>query len=134
MLSINNPGNIRKDGQHWLGETEPSSNASFKEFDTIAYGYRAMFIDLRSKINAGTNTLRKIIYKYAPPSENNTTAYVTNVSNWANVNPDKVLTLNDGNDIFNIVCAMSRMENGVQANIADVQAGFDLQESIKKKL
>ena len=134
MLNINNPGNIRKDGQHWLGETEPSSNASFKEFDTIAYGYRAMFIDLRSKINAGTNTLRKIIYKYAPPNENNTTIYVSNVSEWSGVDADQELTLDIGDAIFNIVCAMSRQENGINANITDVQAGFDLQQSIKKKL
>ena len=32
MLKINNPGNIRKDGHHWEGEVEPSSNAQFKEF------------------------------------------------------------------------------------------------------
>ena len=42
-LRNNNPGNIRLDGVHWKGEKEPSTDNEFKQFETKARGYRAMF-------------------------------------------------------------------------------------------
>lgn len=42
-LRNNNPGNIRINNDLFQGEVRPSEDKSFKQFTTMAYGYRAMF-------------------------------------------------------------------------------------------
>ena len=69
----NNPGNIRK-GIKWLGRVEPGKDASFVEFQSMPYGIRALYVDLINKHKGGLRTVRDIIYRYAPPSENLTDA------------------------------------------------------------
>ena len=130
-LRNNNPGNIRINSDKFLGEVIPSQDKSFKQFQTMAYGYRAMFIDLSSKLKRGLNTIEKIINVYAPPFENNTKAYINSVSKWSEVPKDKVLSLNSGQEFIKIVAAMSRVENGKPADMNDVIAGFKLQDRIK---
>ena len=49
-LRNNNPGNIRINGDLFQGEVRPSKDKSFKQFETMAYGYRAMFVILRNYI------------------------------------------------------------------------------------
>lgn len=69
-LRNNNPGNIRKDGTHWKGEVEPSRDAAFKQFESMAWGYRAMFKCLNTYSRKyGLDTIRKMISRWAPPSE-----------------------------------------------------------------
>jgi hypothetical protein len=75
----NNPGNIRI-GINWLGRVVPGKDLSFVEFKTMPYGVRALYIDLINKHKSGLNTIQKVIYKYAPPSENLTDAYVAAVA------------------------------------------------------
>ena len=41
-LRNNNPGNIRRDRDKWQGEIVPSQDQSFKQFSSMAYGYRAL--------------------------------------------------------------------------------------------
>lgn len=80
-LRNNNPGNIRKDGTHWKGEVEPSRDAAFKQFESMAWGYRAMFKCLNTYSRKyGLDTIRKMISRWAPPSENDTDAYIRNES------------------------------------------------------
>ena len=75
----NNPGNIRI-GINWLGRVIPGKDVSFVEFRTMPYGVRALYIDLINKHKSGLRTVQDIIYKYAPPSENLTGAYVAAVA------------------------------------------------------
>ena len=75
----NNPGNIRI-GINWLGSVIPGKDVSFVEFKTMPYGVRALYIDLINKHKSGLRTIRDIIYRYAPPSENLTDAYVAAVA------------------------------------------------------
>lgn len=42
-LRNNNPGNIRRNSNVFQGEKIPSSDRQFKQFKTLAYGYRAVF-------------------------------------------------------------------------------------------
>ncbi|MES2134484.1 MAG: hypothetical protein V4506_19210 [Bacteroidota bacterium] len=89
----NNPGNIRNQGDIFDGEVY--SNSSFKVFDRMANGYRAMAILLFNYFKRGENTLRKLITEYAPPNENTTSTYINFVSDETGIGPDKVLSLND---------------------------------------
>ena len=75
----NNPLNIRV-GNHWLGEVEHPSDNEFEQFVCIHYGLRAAFVLLRRYIERyGLNTIPDIISRWAPSSENNTSAYIEKV-------------------------------------------------------
>jgi hypothetical protein len=125
----NNPLNIRHNADVFQGETK-GNDTSFKTFSTMPYGYRAAFVTLHTYLTRGWNTIEKIIARWAPPSENDTGKYIASVEKWSGVPKDKVLTAADGADYILIVAAMSYMENGRNADIADVKAGFNLQSKI----
>lgn len=126
----NNPLNIRRNGDHFQGEVVPGSDREFKQFTSMAYGYRAAFVVLGTYLTHGRNTVEKIIRAWAPPTENNTEAYIANVEKRSGVGRTKVLTAESGGDYRKIVAAMSHCENGVPAVMVDVEAGFKLQFSI----
>ncbi len=129
-LRNNNPGNIRKGGDTFQGEKLPSSDPAFKQFTTMPYGYRAMFVTLATYIGKGFNTIEKIISRWAPSNENNTDGYIKNVARMSKVTKTKVLTTSDGQLIKAIVAAMSYVENGLPAVMADVESGYKLQTRI----
>ena len=128
-LRNNNPLNIRHNADVFQGEIK-GKDKSFKTFSAIEYGYRAAFVMLGTYLSRSQNTIEKIITKWAPPSENNTQAYVSAVVKYSGVARDKQLTAADGADYILIVAAMSFVENGVNADINQVKAGFDLQAKI----
>ena len=127
----NNPLNIRHSRDRFQGEVVPGSDRAFKQFSSMAYGYRAAFVVLGSYLACGRNTVEKIIRAWAPPTENNTEGYINHVVQRSGVGRNKVLTADSGGDYRKIVAAMSHCENGVPANMADVEAGFRLQSKIK---
>ena len=124
-LRNNNPLNIRHSKDKWKGYAPKQTDPQFVQFITMAYGYRAAFVLLRTyRQKYGYNTIRKIISRWAPNNENNTERYIENVSRWAGIDPDKLLAGQDANAMMAIVSAMSRMENGREANPADVAEGW----------
>jgi hypothetical protein len=118
----NNPGNIRP-GQNFQGEIGSDNN--FAIFKSIEYGYRAIFKDLITKIKSGTNTIEKIITKYAPPSENDTQNYIKNISVWTGIEKNVILKT-DKEILIKLVSAISRQENGIPAIMNDVLKGYEL--------
>jgi len=96
----------------------------------MPYGYRAAFVTLGTYLSRGWNTIEKIIAKWAPPTENNTAGYIAKVEKWSGVPKDKVLTAASGADYIMIVAAMSFVENGINADINQIKAGFALQNKI----
>ena len=127
----NNPLNIRHSRDRFQGEVVPGSDRAFKQFTSMAYGYRAAFVTLATYLAHGRNTVEKIIRAWAPPTENNTEGYINHVVQRSGVGRNKALTADSGGDYRKIVAAMSHCENGVPANMADVEAGFRLQSKIK---
>lgn len=126
-LRNNNPGNIRHSRVRYKGEVRPSRDPDFKEFSTMAYGYRAVFVLLDTyRSRYGLNTIRQMLNRYAPPTENFTEGYVRFVADYAGVMPDEVVDTHSEKDMIPIVAAMSKIENGVAANIADVERGWEL--------
>lgn len=76
----NNPGNIRLNAHvHWLGQSDEQTDGSFVQFDKPEYGIRAICRIMRSYKRQGIDTLDDAINRWAPPSENDTTAYVNAV-------------------------------------------------------
>lgn len=122
-----NPGNIRLSKVFYRGEVQPSQDAAFKQFSSMEWGYRAMFVLLDTYARRyGLNTIRGMISRYAPPSENNTEAYIAAVCEWTGIAADEVLDTRSRRDMVPIVVAMSRIENGTPALRPQVEKGFDL--------
>lgn len=121
-----NPGNIRRSKTKYLGEITPSCDAAFKQFVTMAWGYRAMFVLLDSYSRKGYRTIRQMISRYAPPIENHTENYIRCVSEWSGICADEPLDTQAGETMIPIVAAMSRMENGCPTVLSDVEAGWTL--------
>lgn len=134
-LKNNNPLNIRHNKDVFQGEVIPSQDKAFKQFSSMAYGYRAAFVTLGTYLlRDRRNTISKIISAWAPPEDNNDTeAYITAVSRYAGISPNYVLTEKDGVLYQLIVSEMSRVENGQRAQFKDVEAGFKLQSKITTK-
>lgn len=125
-LRNNNPGNIRRNSDIFQGEVNPSRDKEFKQFKNMAYGYRAMYKILSNYYNKyQLNTIRKMISRWAPENENNTAAYVSLVSSYSGVGPDDLISF-DREQMIRIVAGMSRVENGIEAVMSDVIAGWDL--------
>lgn len=127
-LRNNNPGNIRQNSDNFLGEIKPSTDPAFKQFESIEYGYRAIFVTLNTyQKKYGLSTIRAMISRWAPPKDNNDTeAYIRAVSSESGVPENSHITSTNKDVMVPIVAAMSRVENGVAANISEVQRGWDL--------
>lgn len=122
-----NPGNIRRSRVRFKGEVIPSRDASFKEFSSMAYGYRAMFVLLDSyRRRYGLGNIRAMIERYAPPTENFTDGYVRFISRRTGIDPDTDVDTRSPRDMIPVVAAMSEIENGVAPVMADVEAGWEL--------
>lgn len=125
-LRLRNPLNIRKSGDVFDGEVRPSGDKAFKQFETMAYGYRAAFKILRNyQRNYKLDTIRKMISRWAPESENNTLAYVMTVSSRSGISPDDPVSADNREMMIRIVAAMSFVENGVEADMSDVIVGWE---------
>lgn len=127
----NNPLNIRDIGDRFIGEITPSRDPAFKQFATMADGYRAAFLTLGTYNLNGYNTVEKIVNRWAPPTENNTARYISNVVMWSGIPPTQPLTLLSGEEYIRIVRAMSRQEIE-QCNEAELHRGFALQNRIRR--
>lgn len=126
-LRNNNPGNIRINNDLFQGEVKPSSDKEFKQFETMAYGYRAIFRILKNyHNNYKLDTIRKMISRWAPPKENHTEKYIQIVSAYAGIPADDPINVNNRELMIRIVAGMSRMENGRDADMSDVIAGWNL--------
>lgn len=122
-----NPGNIRISGDKFQGEVIPSRDKAFKQFESMAYGYRAIFKILRNyQRNYKLDTIRKMISRWAPESENNTLAYVMTVSSRSGISPDDPVSADNREMMIRIVAAMSFVENGQAAEMSDVIAGWEM--------
>lgn len=125
-LRNNNPGNIRRSAVRYKGETTGGDGA-FKRFESAAWGYRAMFMLLHTyRVKHELGTLGRMIARYAPPSENDTAAYVAFVVSRTGIDANATLDTLDRGRMVAVVAAMSRMENGTDAVAADVEAGWEL--------
>lgn len=125
-LRNNNPGNIRRNSDVFQGEVNPSRDKDFKQFKSMAYGYRAVFKILSNYHRVyKLTTIRKMISRWAPENENNTAAYVSLVSSYSGIGPDDLLNF-DREQMIRIVAGMSKVENGREANMYDVIADWNL--------
>ncbi len=113
----NNPLNIRRSKDQWQGMRREQTDPSFCQFENLAYGWRAAF-KLLTRTYYHTYrlyTIRAIVTKWAPPNENNTRAYVENVSRLTGIGPDEPLGIPSESPSRWIAlgAAMAIQENGI---------------------
>ena len=72
-----------------------------------------------------------MVTRYAPPIENHTENYIRYVSEWSGVGVDVPLDTQSDKVMIPVVAAMSRIENGIPAVLADVDAGWNLYQTHK---
>lgn len=129
-LRNNNPGNLRITNDVWKGEI--GSDGGFVTFSDLAWGSRAMATVVAHDITKGLNTLTTYISSYAPPSENDTGAYIARMSALTGFAPDQpfVMSLDT---IKAIVKAQMKIELGdnyaAMVPDADIDQGMALMSS-----
>jgi hypothetical protein len=123
----NNPGNIRLSADKWRGLRSVQADPKFFQFESMAYGYRAMMVILRNyQRKYLLRTVADIISRWAPPIENDTANYLSSVCKDLQVPTTHKLDLDDRSTLIALAAAISKVENGKPAVMADVQAGYDL--------
>lgn len=112
----NNPGNIRW-GDKWQGLDEDGreKDKSFCVFKKPEYGIRALAKILRNYRDLHKiTTVAGIIHRFAPPSENNTVAYINHVAEVLKVDTDDTIDVRDNNTMLKLIKAIILHENGEQ--------------------
>lgn len=117
----NNPGNIRISSNNWDGKIPKDQNTdgSFEQFVTWVHGLRAMTKLIINYIKGGHDTITKIINRYAPPVENQTTNYINFVVKETGILANQTIDPNDKTVIRKIIKAMVRMELGCSGLVTD---------------
>lgn len=110
----NNPGNVERGKDRWLGmSADQSSDSRFLVFDTPEAGIRCLMrILINYQERHGIKTMREAINRWAPPVENNSSAYVQHVSRLTGFDPDEPLDFLDREINVALTRAIVRHENG----------------------
>ena len=127
----NNPLNIRRSTDQWQGARKEQTDQSFVQFETMAYGYRAAWKTLQSYYRHFCSqgkefTVRNIISRWAPPSENATESYIRTVLILSGIREKEILLppnqVNDYSKLSRLIAAMTCMECGVRMAKVDTMA------------
>lgn len=134
----NNPLNIRRSSDRWEGVRKEQTDKSFVQFESMAYGYRAAWKILESywkhfRSERQPFTVRNIISRWAPPSENNVDAYVKTVLGLTSLGGEERLprpfTGYLLEKLARLIVGMTVVECGIPADEVDIAAiweGYDL--------
>jgi hypothetical protein len=115
----NNPLNIRRSKDKWKGMRALQSDAQFVQFESLEWGWRAAFWLLTRTYYHKYRlfTIRSIVTKWAPAIENNTKAYIANVSRLTGIDPDESIGIPSEQPArwMMVGVAMAIQENGTES-------------------
>ena len=107
-----NPLNVRASSDKWRGSIGQSDNG-YVIFSTPMDGIRAAATVIKNYgTKYGINTVRDIVSRYAPASENPTDDYIANVCKGTGYQPDEKLDTKNPEVLKKLVTAMMRQEIG----------------------
>ena len=119
----NNPLNIRNSSDSWRGKV--GDDGAFVRFDSMNNGLRAAFKNLKTYFTKHKiNTVGGIVNRWAPPVENNTSAYVQFVAEKTGYDINQELNF-DFNTISPIVSAMAQMESNYHPSLSELRTAWD---------
>ena len=140
-LRNNNPLNIRHSADRWQGARINQTDKAFVQFTSMAYGYRAVWkiLDtycLTFKRERKAYNVRNIIGRWAPPTENDTDAYVRDAVKLSGLGgnenmprPKHYRAFGEVDKLVRLIMAMTCVENGIKWEEVDKEAiwqGYDL--------
>lgn len=125
--SLNNPLGIKRDGTLWAGMATEQPDPVFVSFVDAPHGIRAAVKILENyRDRDGIDTITGAIYRWAPPEENDTLAYLAEVCEECDCAKDAPLDPKS----LPMLRAMIRHENGPAAlaiyTDAVIQQGISL--------
>ena len=130
-LRNNNPLNIRHSADRWQGARKKQTDPSFVQFKTMAYGYRAAWRTLQTYyerfcMQSKPFTVRNIISRWAPPTENDTEAYIRTILRLSGIGGKENLlppaNASSYGRLSKLIGSMTVMENGIRMNQVDEEA------------
>lgn len=111
MIGTFNPLNIRT-SSHYNWNGQQGSTRGFCNFESVTLCRRAgAYLLMRSYRRAGCKTIAQVIKRWAPPTENETNAYIDYVSKRAGLLPTANLAFDS--DYCAVLAAMEIFEQGV---------------------
>lgn len=113
----NNWGNVTQlsHGQQWAGQTGVDSGG-YVQFATPQDGIKATITNLQAYAqHHGLNTVAGIISRWAPPSHNDTAAYIAGVSRGLGVDPHQPLDMSNPQVLNGLAHGIFTVENGAGA-------------------
>jgi hypothetical protein len=115
-----NPLNIKNSKRNmWVGEVKIKKDYEFEEFSSFDYGIRSAYKLLRNyNTKYGDNTINRILYRFSPPSENNTEKIINDISIKMGIRRDKPLS---ESDYINLIHQMSLIESGCEFNVTYIK-------------
>lgn len=126
-----NPLNIRQTHEKWLGQE--FSEGHFCKFRTLYYGIRAAIKLLYNyRLKYGLKTPRQIVSRWAPPTENDTKAYIQFVADQCtDGKPDKEIDFKNDRQICCLFFAMAKMESGLTPDPMVTPTVYDIIKQMK---
>ena len=129
----NNPGNIRV-GDDWRGLAEwadmtasQKNEKSFCVFIAPVYGIRALArLLLTYQLRYSLDTVRLIIDRYAPDTENDTNAYAEHVAIQTGFGIDESISLREPQKMHKMLSAIITHENGSNPYTHEIEDGMVL--------
>lgn len=126
-IKNNNPFNIKKGSSQWVGKIS-GNDSVFETFDTMEHGVRAGFKLLNTyNKRYGLNTIRGILNRFAPTTENPTEKYIAFVSSQTGISPDEPISTD--NQIMSVGSAIIRFENGRSISNDVIVRGYQLAQA-----
>lgn len=117
-----NPGNLRRSADPWQGLAEQQTDDEFFRFVSMEFGIRAMArILIAYQDRHGIRTIKRIVNRYAPPTENNTSGYINYVADRTGFRPDEELDLHTYAHLRPVIEAMVEKECGRNHGIKPAQ-------------
>ena len=140
-LRNNNPLNIRHSADRWQGARIMQTDKDFVQFKDLKWGFRAAWkiLDtycLTFKKEGKAYNVRNIIGRWAPPTENDTDAYVRAVVKLSGLGgnenmprPKHYWNFEEVDKLVRLIRAMVCVENGIKwekVDTKDIWKGYDL--------
>mgnify|MGYP003650526131 CR=1 FL=1 len=117
----NNPFNIRDTGQNWDGQVNPGGE--FTHFDSEYSAVRAAdkLIKNYGELK-GIDTIRGIVSKYAPETENDTEGYINKVAELTGIPSNQPIDLSDPTTRGQVLSAIGDAESGYKITPGEITA------------
>lgn len=127
----NNPLNLRHTGDRWRGLSLQQSDSDFAQFTDMTWGIRAAFVNLRTHLRRDERaqrptTVSREIGRWAPPTENDTRAYIKAVCRMGMLRPDEQLDWQDKSQMCRLLWAMAHHECGTTLRLQLFETAYDM--------